>query len=351
MAPMTTEASEEDGTVSVEELAYLQRRARGGVSAVITSCTYVDNAGKAFRGIGAASDTHIDSLISVAATIHAGDARAILQLYDAGRLAPGSPRAPSAIASSRPSAPVPREMSDVEIERLIDAFGEAAMRAVRAGFDGIELHGANHYMLHQFFSPRANRRKDHWGGSLEARMTFPSAVVDAVRQAIGEHRVLGYRVTPYEIEAEGGITLDDTIALAKRLDDLRIDYLHLSLDNYASAAPLREDRKMDVPIVARPEEHPLPAIVRAVPDLPVVAVGGVWSLADAERMLSDGASAVAVARAIVVNPEWPKLIRKNAAIRLALPNSRERIARELDVPPRMVDYILGRPGFFPVEEA
>src|SRR5579872_2639967 len=248
MAPMTTDASEEDGSVSTEELAYLRRRARSGVSAVITSCAFVDVDGKSFRGIGASSDHLIESLARIAETIHAGGARAILQLYDGGRLSRGSPRAPSAIASSRPNAAVPREMSDGQIERLVDAFGEAAARAVRAGFDGIELHGANHYLIHQFFSPRANRRTDHWGGSLEHRMAFPTAVVQSVRDAIGVERALGYRVTPYEIEADGGITLIDTLALARRLDELEIDYLHLSLDNYASAAPLREDRRTDIPM-------------------------------------------------------------------------------------------------------
>jgi 2,4-dienoyl-CoA reductase-like NADH-dependent reductase (Old Yellow Enzyme family) len=163
MAPMTTEASEDDGSVSTEELAYLRRRARSGVSAVITSCAFVDAEGKSFRGIGASSDHLIESLARIANTIHDGGARAILQLYDGGRLSLGPPRAPSAVAPSRPNARVPREMSDGQIERLISAFAEAAERAVRAGFDGIELHGANHYMIHQFFSPRANHRTDHWG--------------------------------------------------------------------------------------------------------------------------------------------------------------------------------------------
>jgi 2,4-dienoyl-CoA reductase-like NADH-dependent reductase (Old Yellow Enzyme family) len=356
MAPMTTEASEEDGAVSNEEIGYLRRRAKSGVSAVITSCTYVDEEGKAFRGLGAAHESHVASLTRVAEAIHSGDSRAILQLYDAGRLAPparipsGVPRAPSAVASSRPGAVVPREMSNDEVVRLIEEFGEAASRAARAGFDGIELHGANHYLIHQFFSPRSNLRTDRWGDSLEGRLEFPTALVQSVRTAIGASRILGYRVTPYEIEGEDGITLADTVVLAQRLDQLGIDYLHLSLDNYLSGAPLREDRRTDVPTKLKLTEHPLKTIVRAVPDLPVVAVGGVWTRADAERMLEDGAAAIAVARAIIVNPDWPRRVREGAEIKRALPISRRRVADELDVPPRMVDYILGRPGLFAVEE-
>jgi 2,4-dienoyl-CoA reductase-like NADH-dependent reductase (Old Yellow Enzyme family) len=172
--------------------------------------------------------------------------------------------------------------------------------------------------------------------------------VRSVRDAIGAERALGYRVTPYEIEADGGITMDDTIALARRLDHLQIDYLHLSLDNYASAAPLREDRRTDVAMTERLNEHPLRTIVAAVPDLPVVAVGGVWTRTDADQMFADGASAIAVARSIIVNPEWPQLMHDDALVRRALP-PRERIATELDVPPRMVEYILGRPGWFPID--
>ncbi|MGH7328874.1 MAG: tRNA-dihydrouridine synthase, partial [Polyangiaceae bacterium] len=134
------------------------------------------------------------------------------------------------------------------------------------------------------------------------------------------------------------------------LDDLGIDYLHLSLDDYVSGRPLREDRRSDVPVATKMDEHPLRAIVRAVPELPVIAVGGVWTLADGQRMLADGAAAIAVARAIIVNPEWALLVREGGPIKHALPASKERIAKELDVPPRMVDYILSRPGLFLVED-
>ncbi len=138
----------------------------------------------------------------------------LLQLYDGGRIALPSPvgpegiRGPSPIPSARPNARTPRELHSSEIDDLIAAFARAAGLGVQAGFDGIEIHGANHYLIHQFFSPRANQRNDDWGGDVAQRARFPLAVAAAVRSAVGPAVTVGFRVTPFESEA-GGYTLDD----------------------------------------------------------------------------------------------------------------------------------------------
>jgi 2,4-dienoyl-CoA reductase-like NADH-dependent reductase (Old Yellow Enzyme family) len=134
IAPMTTDAANADGSVSEEELEFIRRRALTGFGAMISSCAYVQHEGRSWHGIGAAEDGQISSLSRVAAAMHADGGLAILQLYDGGRIARPTLagerglRAPSAIASLRPGAPMPREMSAEEIERLIDDFRKAARR-------------------------------------------------------------------------------------------------------------------------------------------------------------------------------------------------------------------------------
>src|ERR1700742_4359603 len=204
IAPLTTDASHDDGTVTEHELEFVRRRAAGGFGAVISSAAYVEDGGRSWQGIGAVHDGHLSGLRRLADAMRAAGSLAILQIYDGGRIAKPELiggqglRAASAVASLRPGAKTPRAMTADEIESLIARFREAARLARKADFDGVEIHGANHYAVHQFFSPRANRRDDHWGGTLAKRMNFPLAVAQAVRDALGPELVAGVRVTAVE---------------------------------------------------------------------------------------------------------------------------------------------------------
>ncbi len=190
LAPMTNFASEENGEVSEEELAYYKVRS-SGVGAVITACANVTEDGKGFPNeIGVYSDRLIPGLKRLAATIQAQGAKAILQIFHGGRMCPPElvpgqePISASAVPAERENAAVPREMTEADVERVIEAFAEATRRAIEAGFDGVEIHGANTYLIQQFFSPHSNRREDKWGGTLTKRLSFPLAVVDRVRAAV-----------------------------------------------------------------------------------------------------------------------------------------------------------------------
>src|SRR3954453_5664579 len=182
IAPLTTDASHEDGTSPDNELEFVRRRSASGFGATISSAAYVAQDGRSWQGIGAAHEGHLPSLRRLAEAMRSAGGLAILQIYDGGRIA--NPqltgeqclRAPSAVASLRPGAKTPRAMTANEVENLIESFREAASLARKAGFDGVEIHGANHYTVHQFFSPRANQRVDNWGGTLSKRMNFPLAV-------------------------------------------------------------------------------------------------------------------------------------------------------------------------------
>src|SRR3954468_5903922 len=253
MAPLTTDASHEDGTATEHELEFVGRRAAGGFGVTISSATYVEQDGRSWQGIGAAHDGHLPSLHRLAEAMHAGGGLAILQIYDGGRIAKPeligeqSLRAPSPVASLRPGARTPRAMTADEIEGLIASFRKAASLARKAGFDGVEIHGANHYAVHQFFSPRANHRDDKWGGTLSRRMNFPLAVAQAVRNALGPELIVGFRVTPFEAEPDG-YKLEDAKVLCGELAGLNLDYISVSLDDYRMSRPVGETRVYNGPV-------------------------------------------------------------------------------------------------------
>jgi 2,4-dienoyl-CoA reductase-like NADH-dependent reductase (Old Yellow Enzyme family) len=357
IAPLTTDSSHEDGTATDGELEFIRRRAAGGFGAAISSATYVEQDGRSWQGTGAAHDGHLSSLRRLAEAMRASGSLAILQIYDGGRIAKPELigeeclRAASAVASLRPGARTPRAMTSDEVENLIARFREAASLARKAGFDGVEIHGANHYAVHQFFSPRANHRDDHWGGSLSKRMNFPLAVAQAVRDALGPKLVTGFRITPFEAEA-GGYTLDDAKLLCRELAGLNLDYISVSLDDYRMSRPTGEARVYDRPVekTAAPADSPITEFARVIAGRSaVMASGGIKTCVDAEGAIKLGADLVAIGRAVVVDPEWLSKVRskREKAILAGLPNDRLEIARALSIPERMVEYLLSRPGWIP----
>jgi 2,4-dienoyl-CoA reductase-like NADH-dependent reductase (Old Yellow Enzyme family) len=357
IAPLTTNSSHQDGTATESELEFVRRRAASGFGAAISSAAYVAQGGRSWQGVGAAHDGHLSSLHRLAEAMRTGGGLAILQIYDGGRIArpdligEQALRAPSPIASLRPGARTPREMTADEVGSLIASFREAASLARKAGFDGVEIHGANHYAVHQFFSPRANQRSDHWGGSLAKRMNFPLAVAQAVRDALGPKLIAGYRVTPFEAEQDG-YTLDDASQLCGELAKLNLDYISVSLDDYRMARPTGEARVYNGPIVKTPvpAESPITALSRVIAGrCAVMASGGIKTCVDAEGAIKIGADLVAVGRAVVVDPEWLAKVRSNreASIVAGLPKDELQIAEALSIPPPMVEYLLSRPGWIP----
>jgi 2,4-dienoyl-CoA reductase-like NADH-dependent reductase (Old Yellow Enzyme family) len=357
MAPLTTDASRQDGTVTDHELGFVRRRAASGFALTVSSAAYVEQDGRSWQGIGAAHEGHLSSLHQLAEAMRAAGGLAILQIYDGGRIAKPELigeqrlRAPSAVASLRPGARTPRAMSADEIEGLIASFGKAASLARKAGFDGVEVHGANHYAIHQFFSPRANHRDDKWGGTLSKRMNFPLAVARAVRDALGPKLITGFRVTPFESEA-GGYTLEDAKLLCNELAGLDLDYISVSLDDYRNSRPTGETRVYNGPLQNSytPPQNPVAEFARVIAGRSaLMASGGIKTSADAEGALQMGADLVAVGRAVVVDPEWLCKVRSNneASILAGLPKEEADIAGALSIPPRMVEYLLSRPGWIP----
>jgi 2,4-dienoyl-CoA reductase-like NADH-dependent reductase (Old Yellow Enzyme family) len=188
---------------------------------------------------------------------------------------------------------LPHELSTQELSELIDAFVVAAQRADRVGVDGIELHGAHGYLLHQFLSPIANQRTDHYGGSFENRIRFPLELFGAVRKAYTG--VLGIRISASDW-IEGGWTPDETAEFAKRLKPLGCDFLHISSGGISPKQKIAIGPNYQVPFAK---------IVKDESGLPTMTVGLITEPMQAESILEAGdADLIALARAFLYKPRW-----------------------------------------------
>ena len=233
VAPMTHFGSQADGLISNQERAFLSNRA-GDMGMFITAATLVQKDGKAFHGQPEATGEHcLDSLKETAQILQQQGAKAILQIHHGGSkaiddLLDGLDK----ISASASEAEHTREATAEEVEALIASYAQAADLALRAGFDGVEIHGANGYLIQQFYSAQSNRRNDQWGGSLENRMRFPLAVIDAVVAVREKHQrndfIIGYRFSPEE-PGDDGLTMIETGALIDALVQKPLQYLHVSL--------------------------------------------------------------------------------------------------------------------------
>ena len=233
VAPMTHFGSQADGLISDQERTFLSNRA-GDMGLFITAATLVQKDGKAFHGQPEATGEHcLDSLKETAQILQQQGAKAILQIHHGGSkamddLLDGLDK----ISASASEAEHAREATAKEVEALIASYAQAADLALRAGFDGVEIHGANTYLIQQFYSAQSNRRNDQWGGSLENRMRFPLAVIDAVVAVREKHQrddfIIGYRFSPEE-PGDDGLTMTETGALIDALVQKPLQYLHVSL--------------------------------------------------------------------------------------------------------------------------
>ncbi|MEY8189089.1 NADH-dependent flavin oxidoreductase [Peribacillus simplex] len=349
MAPMTTYSSDDQGFVTDDELAYYAERS-AGVGAVVTACAYVSTGGKGFPGqLSADDDSFIPSLRKLAETIQSNGSKAILQIYHGGRQSPpdllpdNQPVSASAIASND-EAPVPREMSEDEIQEVIKAFSEATRRAIEAGFDGVEIHGANTYLLQQFFSPHSNRRTDNWGGTLGQRLIFPLTIVNEVEKTVAEHArkpfIIGYRLSPEE-GSNPGITLDDTIQLVDRLANQNLDYLHISVGHFWNGSFRESDRTKSriVKIYDKVGNH----------RIPVVGVGSLHTPDEVAEAMETGVPFIALGRELLMEPHWIEKIRsgKEAEIRTTLSKKDQD---ELVIPDPLWEKLIGIKGWLPVVE-
>jgi 2,4-dienoyl-CoA reductase-like NADH-dependent reductase (Old Yellow Enzyme family) len=320
-APMTTSQSHADGSPSEQEALWLERLADDDYGIVISCAAAVSRTSIAFRNqLSLGVEDYVPALSALATRIRRPGQLAVVQLCHGGsrtitELTGRPPHSASRYELPVPGFVPPLEFSTPQIEAVIEDFAAAAERAARAGFGGIEIHGANGYLQTQFTSTMTNRRSDAWGGSLENRARFPRECVRAIRASVPANFVVGYRMSFEGFGLDTGLDVDDNVRILEWLAEDGISWGHISHFDYGA-------RSVKYP------EQPLLTLIRERVNtaLPLMIAGGVKSRSDAERALELGADLVAFARAAIGNAQLPAKLA--AGERLAeTPFSRSHLER------------------------
>ncbi|MFN3583847.1 NADH:flavin oxidoreductase [Phenylobacterium sp.] len=326
LAPLTNCQSHADGTLSDDEYNWLTMRAKGGFGLTMTCAAHVQAVGQGFPGqLGIFGDQHLEGLSRLAAGIKAAGSLSAVQLHHAGDRSPKELVGQPVSASDNAETGV-RGLSTAEVEQLVQDFVAAAVRAEKAGFDGVEMHGAHGYILAQFLSPEINRRDDRYGGGLENRARIFFEIIDGIRASTGPDFQLGLRLSPERF----GLRLGEVIQVAQEiLRDGKIDYLDMSLWDVFKE-PVEEEFK------GRSLMSYFTELERGNVRLGVA--GKITTAAIAAEMLDKGADYVLIGRAAIVHHDFPERARDPAFAQLPTPVSAEHLIKE-GVSPTFVEYL------------
>lgn len=299
---------DEHGHVTDQLTAYFRARARGGVGMMLVGGGAVHPGGLELPHLPALwEDSAIPALENMVREIRPYGVLFGVQLMHGGRQTYHDRKvAPSPIPAPAVVKGIPHELTMEEIQELVEAFGESALRCRKAGFDFVEIHGAHGYLINQFLSPNANHRQDAYGGSFENRTRFYLQVLSAIKAKCGRDFVVGARINADDY-IEGGWALDDALRLVPLLEGAGADYLHVSAGVYGS-------RQLTIPsmYVAQGCFVHLAETVKKVAQVPVVAVGRIKDPQLAENIIDQGrADVVALGRSLLADPQWPLKARKN----------------------------------------
>jgi 2,4-dienoyl-CoA reductase-like NADH-dependent reductase (Old Yellow Enzyme family) len=314
--PLTLGLSNPDGTINKEETKYLKVRAKD-IGLYILGAEAVNQEGIAFPNQPRIySENDIESNKERARIIKSQGALAINQIHHGGYLSKKifsglPPAVPSAdianeILKKNGEEPIAREFTDLEIKKTIEDFANATELSIKAGYDGIEIHGANNYLLQQFYSPFTNRRTDEWGGSDEKRMNFPLKVVDAcckIREKCNRPDfIIGYRLSPEE-PFEPGITMTETIKLIKELVKKIIKFIHISQKNYFQETRRGEGK-------GTPRLQGIHEITKG--KVALIGVGGLRTQSDFTKAINSGFSEfIAAGVSNMINKDLGTLLKEN----------------------------------------
>ena len=310
-APMERNYATRDGAVTQKYIDHLVAKAKGGVGLIIVEATYVDPRGKGrVYQLGAYDDQLIPGLKRMVDAVHQYGAKIAPELHFGGRetqpeVTGFQPMAPSPVPCLYLGDAIPREMTIVEIEEMVQKYADAARRSKEAGFDLVELHGAHGYLLAQFLSGYSNKREDEYGGTFEKRMRFPLEVVEAVRGAVGEDYPVAYRLSGDEY-IEGGLTLEEIVPFAKRLEEAGVSLIDVSAGLYETAFIISQP--MDIPLGCN--VHLAEAIKREV-NIPVSVAGRINDPVFADNILEESRlDFITLGRALHADPEFPNKARE-----------------------------------------
>ena len=334
LAPLTNLQSHPGGTLSYDEHRWLTLRAQGGFGLTMTAAAHVQAIGQGFPGqVGIFSDIHVPGLARLAEDIRKAGSLGVVQLHHAGMRSPAALIGEAPVCPSEDTETGSRALTLDEVHRLRDDFIAAAVRADKAGFDGVEIHGAHGYVLCQFLSAETNRRTDAYGGSPENRARLILEIIDGVRASCRPDFNLGLRLSPERF----GLSLMEIRDLAGRLfSEAKIDYLDMSLWD-CFKEPVEE-------------AHRGRTLMSYFTDLPrgdvrLGVAGKLMSAADARAMLDAGADFVLLGRAAILHHDWPQKAKANPDFRpVSLPVTRAHLETE-GLGPTFVNYMSTWAGF------
>jgi 2,4-dienoyl-CoA reductase-like NADH-dependent reductase (Old Yellow Enzyme family)/thioredoxin reductase len=302
LAPLGTYLSD-NGFVSDRQKIHYLRFARGGSSLLITESSYVHPEGNHGKNrLGLHRDDVIPKLRELTDVIHANDSKIVSQLNHAGRFAPcdligAFPVSPSTVLSHGSNIP-PRTLKTKEISTLIELFAQAAMRAYKGGFDGIQLLAASGQLLNQFLAPISNRRDDQYGGDIVGRSKVLVEIIERIKDRVGNEFPVMVKLAALD-PAFGGLSPEDAVSLAKILVDSGADSIHLSGDSH-------DADEVDYPYV----KH-ISKLIKNSVSIPVAYAGRIRTLEDALRLVKEGiADLVEIGRGLLADPEFPKKIKE-----------------------------------------
>ena len=342
---MTNVQSNVDGSLGEDEYQWLISRARAGFGTIITCAAHVTEDGQGWQGeLGIFNDRLLPGLTRLSKGIRDAGSLAIVQLYHGGMRAPEDvtgkqPFSASAQAIKKRdgSEMLIREATTEDIQRVITAFGEAAQRAYKAGFDGVELHGAHGYLLSQFLSTVYNQREDAWGGSMEKRFRFILSCLSAVRRNVPESFIVGVRISPESRGFAEGIDLNESLALTHYLSHSGADYIHVSIwDAFKKA-----DHDPEGPTII---EHFRDVIPK---DVVMMVAGELRTKADLTRAMDEGADMLAIGKAAIGDTDWPEKVRSEDYVPAPPPYTEEHLKKQ-HLGPAFIEYMKRWPGFVSV---
>jgi 2,4-dienoyl-CoA reductase-like NADH-dependent reductase (Old Yellow Enzyme family) len=334
LAPLTNCQSHDDGCLSDDEFHWLTLRAAGGFGLTMTCAAHVQARGQGFAGqLGVFDDRHLPGLARLAAALKAHGSLAMMQLHHAGM------RAPAALIGETPVCPSDngetgaRAMTAGEVAQLAADFVAAALRAERAGFDGVELHGAHGYVLSQFLSPEINSRTDHYGGSPENRARLLFEIVAEVRARCRPDFVLGVRLSPERF----GLKLGEIREVARQLlASGAVDLLDLSLWDVFKEPEEAEYQGRSLLSYFTGLERGATRIG---------AAGKVLGGEDAQRVLDAGADFAIIGRGAILHHDFPRRVQADPAFRAVSPPVTAEYLRSEGLGPAFVRYMGNWKGF------
>ncbi len=306
MPPMVTRYGNEDGYVTERVKSYYEARAQGGAGLIIVEATYVHPCGQFLsQQLNISDDEFIPGMSELVQAIHRHGAKAAIQIAHGGRTGSSKFRGIQPVAPSPlpiPDGEMPKELTVSEIAEIVTCFAEAARRVKKAGFDGIEIHGAHGYLIDEFLSRSSNKRQDAYGGDLRNRARFLIEVIKAIGEAVGRDYPVWCRIDGKEYGVEEGITLEEAQETARMAQDAGTDAIHVTA--FGPTSPINFTTPTFVPAVIADLAE---GIKKAV-TIPVIAVGRITPEAG-ERILAEGkADLIAIGKDLLADPELPNKV-------------------------------------------